>query len=121
EQMLRIPYYFVFNRYTDELQAFGLVKESYQPLSLEGAGIWLEKAQLGLGLWQGNYEGVERQWLRWYDRDSQWILTPAERARQQAEQEKQLVEQERQRADSAEMEIARLKRLLEQAGVNPHS
>ncbi len=135
EQMLRIPYYFVFNCYTDELQAFSLVKESYQPLSLEGAGVWLEKAQLGLGLWQGNYQGVERQWLRWYDRDGQWILTPAEQERQwaeqerqlaeqerqRAEQERQLAEQERQRADSAEMEIARLKRLLEQAGINPNS
>ena len=106
EQILRIPYYFVFNRYTDELQAFGLVRESYQPLSGEGAGVWLEKAQLGLGLWQGNYQGINRQWLRWYDRDSQWILTPAE--------------QEKQRADLAAVEIARLKQLLEQASMNPN-
>jgi Uma2 family endonuclease len=135
EQMLRVPYYFVFNRYTDELQAFGLVKESYQPLSPEGAGVWLEKAQLGLGLWQGTYQGINRQWLRCYDRDSQWILTPAEQERQLAEQEqqranqeRQIAEQERQRADqekqranSAEMEIARLKQLLEEAGINPNS
>jgi Uma2 family endonuclease len=88
EQILRIPYYFVFNRYTDELQAFGLVQESYQPLSPEGPGIWLEKAQLGLGLWQGCYQGIERLWLRWYDRDSQWILTPMEQEAQRAEREK---------------------------------
>ncbi len=89
------------------MQAFGLVRESYQPLSVEGTGLWLEKAQLGLGLWQGNYQGINRQWLRWYDRDSQWMLTPAE--------------QEKQRADLAAVEIARLKQILEQAGMNPNS
>ncbi len=112
EQILRVPYYFVFNRHTDELQAFGLVQERYQPLSQTGAGFWLEAAELGLGLWRGQYQGVERLWLRWYDRDLQWILTPAEREAQRADSEKQ-------RADLAEMEIIRLQRLLEQAGLNP--
>ncbi|MDS3861538.1 Uma2 family endonuclease [Thermosynechococcaceae cyanobacterium BACA0444] len=112
EQILRVPYYFVFNRYTDELQAFGLVHERYQPLSVTGPGFWLAAAELGLGLWWGRYQGVERLWLRWYDRDSQWILTSAEREAQRADLEQQ-------RADLAEMEIIRLQRLLEQAGLNP--
>ena len=128
EQILRIPYYFVFNRYTDELQAFGLVRESYQPISVQGKGVWLEKAKLGLGLWQGSYQGINRQWLRWYDLNSQWILTPTEQEtqlviqeRQRAEQEKQRAEQEKQRADLAEIEIIRLKQLLGQAGLNPNN
>jgi len=74
----RIPYYFVFNRYTDELQAFRLMINWYQPLSVEGQGIWLEEAELGLGLWQGEYQGISRLWLRWYDRANNWILTPTE-------------------------------------------
>ncbi|MDB9547596.1 hypothetical protein [Dolichospermum circinale] len=49
---------------------------------------------------------INRQWLRWYDRDCQWILTPPE--------------QEKQRADLAAVEITRLKQLLEQAGMNPN-
>jgi Uma2 family endonuclease len=112
EQILRIPYYFVFDRYTDTLQAFGLTMNRYQPLPLEGQGIWLEEAELGLGLWHGSYEGITRLWLRWYDRQ-QWILTPAELDRTQAEQEKQ-------RAESAEAEIVRLRTLLEQAGIDSH-
>ena len=36
EQILRIPYYFVFDRYTDTFQAFGLMMNRYQPLTLEG-------------------------------------------------------------------------------------
>lgn len=88
EQILKIPYYFVFDRYTDQLQAFGLVQNSYHPLLIEESGVWLEKAQLGLGLWRGKYQGIDRLWLRWYDQDQNWILTSAEREAQRAEQEK---------------------------------
>jgi Uma2 family endonuclease len=86
EQVLRIPYYFVFNRYTDEFQAFGLVTNRYQPLTLEGLGVWLEEIQLGLGLWQGSYQGIERLWLRWFDRDNNWLLTPEEEERQKVKE-----------------------------------
>jgi len=92
EQVLRIPYYFVFNRYTDEFQAFGLMMNEYQPLQPEGMGIWLKEAELGLGLWPGVYQGVERLWLRWYDRDRQWLPTPAELASQRVDQETQRAE-----------------------------
>jgi Uma2 family endonuclease len=98
EQILTIPYYFVFNRYSDRLLAFRLVNQSYQPLKVEAQGIWLEEAQLGLGLWQGEHEGRERLWLRWYDEQGNWILTPEELERQKAEQERQRAQQERQRA-----------------------
>jgi Uma2 family endonuclease len=132
ERILRVPYYFVFNRYTDEFQAFGLMTNSYEPLNVTGQGVWLEEAQLGLGLWQGNYQGNNRLWLRWYDREQNWILTPAEwetqraeretqRAEwetQRAEQETQRAEQERQRADLAELELAKLKELLLAKGIN---
>jgi hypothetical protein len=76
----------------------------YQPLTLEGQGIWIEEIQLGLGLWQGSFQNRERLWLRWYDPDGNWLLTPAE--------------SEKQRADLAEMEIVRLKQLLQQSGMN---
>jgi hypothetical protein len=51
---------------------------------------------LGLGLWLGEYEGVTRQWLRWYDQDGNWILTDTEQARARAEQAELLLEQARQ-------------------------
>ena len=124
ERILRVPYYFVFNRYTDELLAFGLVTNSYEPLTLTEQKIWLPEAQLGLGLWQGSYQGINRLWLRWYDHEQKWILTPTEREKQRAEQEKQRAEQEKQRAeqekqraDSAELELANLKRLLHDRGI----
>ena len=104
EQILRIPYYFVFNRYTDELQAFGLVMNRYQQLPVEGLGIWLPEAELGLGLWEGTYQGVERRWLRWYDSEQTWILTPVELERQRAELAQQQAQEERQRAELAQQQ-----------------
>lgn len=92
EQILRIPYYIVFNRYTNELQPFGLMMTRYHPLPIEGQGVWLEDAELGLGLWEGEYQGINRLWLRWYNRDQQWMLTPAEQESQRAERESQRAE-----------------------------
>jgi Uma2 family endonuclease len=118
EQILRIPYYFVYNRYTDEFNCFGLVMNRYQPLSINGLGVWLEEAELGLGLWEGEYQGLTRQWLRWYDQENNWLPTPEEREKQRAEQEKQRAEQEKQRADSAELEVAKLRQLLLEQGIS---
>lgn len=112
ERMLRIPYYIVFNRYTDELQAFGLVVNEYQELSPQGLGVWLKEAELGLGLWEGSYQGVHRRWLRWYDGEGNWIPTPVEQERQRAELAQQQAEQERQRAE-------RLAAHLRSLGINP--
>jgi Uma2 family endonuclease len=128
EQILRIPYYVVFNRYTDELQVFGLMMSRYQPLPIEGQGVWLEDAELGLGLWQGEYEGVNRLWLRWYDDNHNWILTPAEESAQRAQQEAQRAQQEAQRAQQeaqrAQQEAQRADRLAAQLralGVEPEA
>lgn len=112
EQILRIPYYFVFNRYTDEFQAFGLTMNAYQPLEIEGLGVWLEEVQLGLGLWEGTYQGISRRWLRWYREGGHWILTPEELERERAERE-------RERAERAEEEVQRLRDRLQQLGLNP--
>ena len=121
EQVLRIPYYFVFNRYTDELQAFGLVMNRYQPLTIEGQGVWLDEAELGLGLWQGEYQGVNRLWLRWYDRDNHWLLTPTERADRRAQQESQRAEQADRRAQQESQRAERLAAQLKALGIEPES
>ncbi len=110
EQVLRIPYYFVFSRYTNQLQAFQLVGGKYQAWELESQGRWIEELGLGLGLWQGEYQGVERLWLRWYDQEGNWILTEAEQERQRAEQQAQLAQQEHLRAEQ-QAQLAQQERL----------
>jgi DNA-binding NarL/FixJ family response regulator len=61
-------------------------------------------SSLGLGLWRGRHQGVEDQWLRWYDAAGDWIPTNRERA-DRAEQQRLIEAQARQEA------IPRLKAL----------
>jgi len=101
ERILRVPYYVVFSRYTDRLRVFTLVADRYQELELDSnqPKLWIPALELGLGLWQGRYEGVTRQWLRWYDAEGNWVLTETEAALQRAEQAEALLEQERQKKE----------------------
>ncbi|MBD1851085.1 hypothetical protein [Leptolyngbya sp. FACHB-711] len=34
-----------------------------------------------MGIWQGEFEGVSGNWLRWCDRSGEWLLTDTEQAR----------------------------------------
>ncbi|MEH2050737.1 Uma2 family endonuclease [Nostoc sp.] len=84
ERILRVPYYIVFDRYTDKLQVFQLVADRYSELDLSTPRVWMPGLELGLGLWQGSYQGIERLWLRWYDASENWLPTPLERESQRA-------------------------------------
>ncbi len=115
ETILQIPYYVVFSRRTDEVQFFKLTPTGYVKQPLTTKTLWLPEVQLGLGLWEGKYDGLERQWLRWRDVNGQCLPTPMERAeherqraeqeRQRAKQERQRTKQERQRAVQAEQQV----------------
>jgi hypothetical protein len=107
EQILDIPYYIVFDRYTNELQVFQLEADQYQPQPLVESRIWLPRLGLGLGLWQGEYRDLNRLWLRWYKGNGQWVPLEGERERQRAEQEHQRAK--------------RLAERLRQAGIDPES
>jgi Uma2 family endonuclease len=72
ERILRVPYYIVFDYYRDVLRAFILQADRYTELNLEETRIWMPTLELGLGLWQGTYQGIERLWLRWYDAYGNW-------------------------------------------------
>ncbi len=96
ERYLRVPYYVVFNRYSGVLRFFQLVGDSYQeqPLRQEGnLKIWLSGLGVGLGVWQGDFEGATRSWLRWCDQDGNWLLLDTEQERLAKEQERLAKEQ----------------------------
>ncbi len=78
EQWLRIPYYVVYSRYTEELQAFQLVDSRYRAIPLTNNRLWFSELQLGLGLWPGEYQNERGRWLRWYDAHDEWITTVAQ-------------------------------------------
>jgi CCR4-NOT transcriptional regulation complex NOT5 subunit len=100
----------------------------------------MSELELGLGLWQGDFQGIERLWLRWYDAQGNWVPTEAEQQRQQAEQERaekaqalhqaeqerqrteqalHQAEQERQRAEQAESKLESLMQRLRDSGIDP--
>jgi Uma2 family endonuclease len=104
EQILQVPYYLVFSRDPNQLRIFHWQAGYYQAITPMEGSLWLPELQLGIGLWYGAYQGLERQWLRWYDAQQQWIPTPMERVEQEnqrAEQESQRAEQANQRAEQA--------------------
>lgn len=92
EDILAVPYYVIFNGMTNRLRGFAWRGGRYQELALEGQRLWLPEAELGVGLWSGIYHYAERQWLRFYNAQEQWILTPYEQERRRAEQERQRAE-----------------------------
>lgn len=105
EQILRIPYYIVFDRYTDELNVWQNVAGRYQGMTVDNNRVWLPELGLGIGLWLGNYQHIERLWLRWYDAGGNWVLTPQENAEREGMKEKEKAE--------------RLAKKLRELGVNP--
>jgi Uma2 family endonuclease len=113
EQILRVPYYIVFSRYTNRLRLFQLVGGHYQEQTLDSdqPQIWLPELGLGLGRWYGEFDGITRHWLRWYNHQGNWMLT-------EAEQERQRAEQERQRAEQAEAQLKQVALNLLQQGMS---
>jgi Uma2 family endonuclease len=100
EKILRVPHYVVFSRYTNRLRYFKLTGGTYQeqPLDPNNPRIWIDDLGVGLGIWEGEFDDIERRWLRWFDQQGEWIETEAERQEQRAEQQKQ-------RADDTEMQL----------------
>ncbi|MDY7024699.1 MAG: Uma2 family endonuclease, partial [Cyanobacteriota bacterium] len=80
EQILRVSYYVVFSRYTNEMQPFHLVGDRYQRVELTNGRLLIPSVELSLGVWQGEYAMLDRSWLRWMTLDGELILNAEERA-----------------------------------------
>ncbi|ASC73607.1 Hypothetical Protein XM38_045780 [Halomicronema hongdechloris C2206] len=85
ERYLRIPHYLVYERHSQQLRYFKLDGGQYQEQALnpKNPRVWLGDLQIGLGIWQGEFEGVLGHWLRWCDGNGTWLLTDAEQAQAQ--------------------------------------
>ena len=89
EQFLRVPFYVMFDRYQNEFRVFTLNGGRYRQENLgDEPRVWFDELELGLGVWQGVYQGFEGKWLRWYEASGEWVPTDAE-ARHLAETETQ--------------------------------
>jgi Uma2 family endonuclease len=122
EQILRVPFYVVFDRCVRQMRVFRLEGARYQEMNLSEPKLWLAELQLGLGVWDGIYEGTEGQWLCWYDRNGDWI--PTNRAREiqtnlAIEQANLAAEAARSQAEAVQMKADRLAARLRSLGVDP--
>ena len=123
EQIIRIPYYGIYEIKNGKLEVYHLNNFSYQKIEPNERGHYsIEPLGVELGLWHGTYQNQTQLWLRWWDSDGNLLLIGEERAeleRQRAQQEQQRAEQERQRAEQAEQKAARLAERLRAMGIDP--
>jgi Uma2 family endonuclease len=117
EQILKIPYYVIYDRYTLSFRLFQLVGMFYQEVPIKSQCYWFEDLNLGLGIFKGTYAGYEGQWLQWYDATGNVI--PSDR--EKANRESQRAEQESQRAEQASQRADRLAARLRELGIDPNS
>lgn len=113
--LMRVMYYVVFDPerlLSDELVTIyhlgGLSYRRYE-------GLQLPDYQLGLTLWQGEFEGFHHQWLRWTDEHGNLILT----GKEQAERERAEKERERAEKDAALARVEQLAAQLRALGQEP--
>jgi Uma2 family endonuclease len=84
ERILKVPYYVLYDSYSNILRGYRLIEGQYQTMVPENDCFWMPELKAGLGLWQGEYEDRTRPWLRWFDSEGHWIPTPLEQAEAKA-------------------------------------
>ncbi|WP_228021245.1 Uma2 family endonuclease [Vasconcelosia minhoensis] len=107
ERYLRVPHYIVYSRYTRRLRYFRWIDGEYQeqPLRPTNPLIWLDDLAIGLGIWQGEFDEVAGDWLRWCDASGDWFLTDTEQERRAKNQERRARNQERRAREEAEAQV----------------
>jgi Uma2 family endonuclease len=106
---LGILYYVIYaprRRRKPRLEVHKLVNGKYELQT--GNPVWLTEIGLGIGCERGNYSGVTREWLYWYNDQGQRYPTPQEQILQAA-----------QRAQQAEQRAERLAEKLRELGIDP--
>ena len=112
---LRIPVYVIFDPEDGALEGFRLEADVLEYLPVVPSvnrRLPCKAMNLELGLWDGEYMGVEGPWLRWYTPAGDLVATPEEAElveAQRADDAAQRADDEAQRAD----EEARLRREAE--------
>jgi Uma2 family endonuclease len=86
---MRASYYIVYDpdRQLGEkqLRIYELVGRRFR----ETSETWLEQVELGLTLWEGEFEGRQDTWLRWCYQDGKVLPTGDERAEDEKQQKEQ--------------------------------
>ena len=120
-----VLYYAVYSsrrRRKPPLEVYYLVDGAYQLLS--GHPIWMPELGLGLGRERGIHQGIEREWLYWYDAQGRRYLSPdelIEQTAEQLEQTEQRLGQTEQRLDQVQQRAERLAAKLRELNIDPEN
>ena len=112
-----VLYYVIYNplrKRKPRLEVYQLNNGNYE--LLEGEPVWLSEINLGISREIGVYQGVEREWLYWYNKEGKRYLTSQEKARE-AQQEASQAQQE---ALQAQERAKLLEERLRSLGVDPN-
>jgi len=107
-QSLGVLYYAIYSsrrRRKPRLEVHKLVNGRYGLQS--GNPVWMPEIGLGIGCDRGNYSGLTREWLYWYDAEGNRYLTPQEQVKREAE-----------RANREAQKAEKLARKLRELGVD---
>ncbi|MGB3692572.1 MAG: Uma2 family endonuclease [Spirulinaceae cyanobacterium] len=136
EQILQVPYYIVFSRYTNQLKVFQLREGKYQEFELNQGRLVVPELGLSLGTWRGEFKDIEKLWLRWLTLEGELIPIPEEKviaaqeeaieARLEAfEAQQEILEAQQEaieaklRASEAELKAEQLAAKLRELGIDP--
>jgi Uma2 family endonuclease len=111
---LGVLYYVIYNsqrRRKPKLEIYKLINGNYQLQT--GNPLWMPEICLGIGYERGDYGGVTRDWLYWYDENNQRYPTPPEWVK--LEQQRTQLEIARTRQAQAESAQAKTQAELAQA------
>ena len=94
EQILQVPTYVLFNPADGSLEVHKLKEGQYHLHSIdEHNRYWIAEMELFLGVWQGEKEGRNGYWLRWWDQAGNMLPWAVEKLEQERLRAERLAEQ----------------------------
>jgi DNA repair exonuclease SbcCD ATPase subunit len=108
-EALGVLYYVIYSsqrRRKPRLEIHKLINGKYE-LQF-GNPVWLPEIGLGIGCERGNYSGVTREWLYWYDEEGRRYPTPKEQVQQQvrqAREQSKLLQEQRELLQNQEQQL----------------
>ena len=121
ERKLKTQDYFVYNpKNPSSLRGWQLINRRYQSLSPNQQGrLYCESLGLWLGIWEGQIENSQGNWLRFFDTDGDLVLMGDEAETQRAELERHQKEQAIQQLEIEKQQKEKLAAKLRELGINP--
>ena len=96
-EQMGVLYYAIYSskrKRKARFEVYKLVDGVYQLVG--DSPVWMPEIGLGIGCERGNYGGVIREWLYWYDEGGKRYSTPNERIQEEVDRSKKLADKLRQ-------------------------